>query len=89
MEFSWDPAKRLANIQKHGVDFIVVYGLDWEAALIRADLRMADRDVRLIAILPLEGRPYPVAFVIRTNTCRIISVRRASDREKRYYAPEI
>ena len=71
------------------MDFIVVYGLDWETALIRADLRMVDRDVRLIAILPLEGRLFSVAFVIRTNTCRIISVRKASDWEKRYYASEI
>ena len=81
MDFSWNPEKRLANIQKHG--------MDWGTALIRADLRMPDRDMRLIAILPLAGRLYSVAFVIRTNTCRIISVRKASDREMRYYASEV
>lgn len=88
MEFSWDPAKRLANIQKHGVDFIVAYGMDWGAAVTRADLGH-DPEVRLQAILPLDDRLYFVTFTLRTNTCRLINVRKASNREVRYYESQI
>ena len=88
MEFSWDPAKRLASIQKHGVDFIIAYGMAWSAVVTRADLRHGP-EMRLQAILSLDARLYFATFTLRTNTCHRINVRKASNREIRYYESQI
>lgn len=89
MEFTWSDAKRLGNIAKHGVDFIAICDMEWDAALVRADLAHGAGEVRLKAILPLGDRLYSVVFTLRTNTCRIISLRRASNQEVRFYATHI
>ncbi len=89
MEFTWSDAKRLGNIAKHGVDFTVVRDMEWDAALVRADLAYGAGEVRLKAILPLGDRLYLVVFTLRTNTCRIISLRKASNQEVRFYAAHV
>ena len=89
MDFTWDPAKRLINIAKHGVDFITAYGMDWSAAVVRADIGQGGREVRLRVILPFGDRLYSAVFTIRTNACRIISMRKASNKEAKYYAAQV
>ena len=89
VDFSWDPAKRLSNIVKHGVDFITAYGMDWNAAVVRADIRQGGREVRLRVILPFGDRLYLAVFTIRTNACRIISMRKASNKEANYYETQV
>jgi len=34
MKITWDEAKRIANLQKHGFDFEDVYFFDWKNAVI-------------------------------------------------------
>lgn len=89
VDFTWDPAKRLTNIAKHGVDFITAYGMDWSVAVVRADTRQNSREVRLRAIVPLDERLYFVTYTIRTNKCRVISARKANNREIKFYAHQV
>ncbi len=89
MDFTWDDAKRLANIAKHGVDFAAAYDMEWDAALVRADFKHGGSEVRLKAILPWGSRLYALVFTLRTNTCRIISLRKASNLEVRSYGAHV
>ena len=47
---TWDETKRLANLAKHGVDFAVAQGFDWETALTAVDDRRDYGEGRFISI---------------------------------------
>lgn len=82
-DFEWDEAKRLSNLEKHGIDF-------WDAIGIFAG-NFQDSPVkyhaepRRIAVGILEGRFISVIYTIRANRLRIISARRSRENEKRAY----
>ncbi len=68
MPIEFDPAKDLANQDKHGVSLAMAVELDWEAALVWVDERIEYGEARLIALAPkqlkdmvplrtLRGRP--------------------------------
>ena len=88
MRFGWDEAKRAANLAKHGVAFAEAEGLDWSAALVRADLRADYGEVRLVAMAPIEDRLHVLVFTIRRRGLRVISLRRASAKELERYEAE-
>ena len=54
--YSWDEAKRAANLVKHGVDFTAVVDFGWSVAVTRADRRHDYGEVRLIAFAPIRER---------------------------------
>ncbi len=87
----WDEAKRATNIAKHGLDFVSIEQFGWERALVRADVRFGYGEIRLIAVGPMESeldRLFTVVFTVERRGLRIISFRRASDREIRSYEAE-
>lgn len=81
MHIEFDPAKDLANQDKHGVSLAMAVELDWEAALVWVDERIEYGEARMIALAPTTGILYYVAFVDRGRARRIISLRRANRRE--------
>jgi len=83
MHFQWDETKRTANVAKHGLDFADLGAFDWEAAVVSPDLRRDYSESRFIAIGRYEGRMHVVIFAVRSEAYRIISFRRANDREVR------
>lgn len=88
MDVDWDEQKRATNLAKHGLDFADVANLDWAAALVEADTRFDYGEVRLIALAPLLHEPdrlLSVVFVIERRSVRVISFRRASNREINHY----
>jgi hypothetical protein len=90
--FEWDPRKARANADKHGVTFddaVTVFldanaldGLDLHHSGIEARFRRLRRAA--------DGRVLMVAYTLRRSgdaeTIRLISARRASRRERAYYA---
>ena len=78
MEISFDPAKDVANIEKHGVSLSDASGFEWETALIWSDIRRAYGEKRMAGIGYIGQRLFYLAFVERTNGCRIISLRKAN-----------
>ena len=88
VRYGWNPAKSASNTLKHGVAFDAVEGFDWETALVRASIREAGGEVRLMALGAIGDRLYALVFTIRTNTVWIISLRKASKREVQDYASE-
>ena len=86
MAFEWDPAKRRANLNKHGVDFAdAVAVFEDPLALSRpdADVRGEARFVVLGAVA--LGRHLVVAFTERGPDTRLISARLASKKERKSY----
>lgn len=85
MRIEFDPDKDTSNQSKHGVSLSLAGKLDWEAALVWIDERFDYGETRMIALAPETEILYYVAFVDRGNVRRIISLRRANQREVKYY----
>ena len=86
MEISFDPAKDAANCAKHGVSLSEAANLEWDEALVWVDVRYDYGEPRQSALVPLGNRLYSVAFVDRDDGLRIISLRKANNREVHRYA---
>ncbi len=85
MKIEFDPAKDTINRRKHGVSLADALRLDIEAAFIVSDERRAYGEVRLQAYGLIEGRLYVLAFAMRGDVLRAISLRKANSREVRRY----
>ena len=82
-DYEWDEGKRRSNLDKHGVDFGAIETFDWETALVGRSDRHGE--VRFVAIGYIEDHLHQVVFTERGEVTRIISLRRASQRERRSY----
>lgn len=85
-EFEWDPAKRVANLLKHGIDFVGAVGIFTGDVLEVVDLRREYGEVRRIAIGMVRNEVLTVVYTPRGPARRIISARRSSTRERQAYA---
>lgn len=85
MLIEFDPAKDAANLARHGVSLAMAAELDWDAALVWIDERFEYDEVRMIALAPKTETLYYVAFTVRGEQRRIISLRRATRREVKHY----
>ena len=87
MEFEWDEHKRLANIAKHGIDFLDACRV-WEKPVIDpVDERFAGDEYRPTALGLIGEDEIIIAIVYtpRQNILRIISARRARRNERKFY----
>jgi uncharacterized DUF497 family protein len=82
MKYEWDEAKNLVNIEKHGIDFNDAHELFEGDKLVIHDDRQDYGEKRMIAVGRINGRLMVGVYTQRTETLRIISVRKANDREK-------
>ena len=85
MRFESDPTKDQLNLDKHGVSLGLASDLDWDVALLWIDDRREYGETRILALAPWTSILYYVAFVDRGNVSRVISLRRANQREVRRY----
>ncbi len=85
MRIEFDVTKDSINREKHGVSLSLASELDWEAAWVWVDNRFEYDEARMIALAPKNKILYYVAFVMRGDVQRIISLRRANRREVKHY----
>jgi uncharacterized protein len=86
MDFKWDPAKRASNLSKHGIDFAAaVRVFDDPLMITELDPRNYGGEFRYRAIGCVGEQVLLVCFTMRGESCRIISARRASRRERKAY----
>jgi len=83
--FDWDSAKNAANIAKHGISFEDAARIFDGPVLERIDMRRDYGEVRIIAFGVAEGIELAVIYTWRGPNRRIISARRAQDRERKTY----
>lgn len=89
MDFEFDPAKDEANVVKHGISLSKAADLDFEKALIALDRRRDYGEARFQALGPIGGRIHLLAFTMRANILRAISLRKANLRERKRYETSI
>jgi uncharacterized DUF497 family protein len=84
MEFEWDEDKRLANIDKHGIDFARATLLfDGRDKIESSSTYLVEERSQTTGIV--DERFMTVIWTKRGETIRIISARRSRDGEKRKY----
>lgn len=87
MSFGWDPAKSRRNVALRQIPFAVVDRLDWSTALVVPSVgRTAYAEDRYLALGVVDGVLHAVVLTPRAPMLWIISVRRASRKERRRYA---
>jgi len=78
--------KDLLNQEKHGVSLSLANQLEWDWALATIDERKDYGETRIIGFAPIADRVYCVVFVDRGDQRRVISLRKANQREVKRYA---
>ena len=86
MNITFDPAKSLQNLDKHGVSLDLAAEIEWETAITWVDNRKDYAEQRMAGIGYIELRLYYVVFVDRDDNRRVISLRKANKREENRYA---
>lgn len=85
-EFEWHESKRRKNVEKHGVDFTTVLPLFGTKGVLQMEDRRRDYgERRYILMGELRGMLFHVTCTCRGNAIRIISARRANQRERKRY----
>ena len=83
-DYEWDEQKRQENADKHDIDFTAIYDFEWDTAVYNSNDTHGEE--RVVATNYIGDRLYTVVYTWRGDRRRIISLRRASRREERYYA---
>lgn len=86
MKFEFDPAKDAANIKNHGLSLAEAEFMDWDSLWAKEDTRREYGEMRLIGYAFMGVRLYCVIFTDRDECRRVISLRKANDREVELYA---
>ncbi len=82
--FEWDENKRLLNIEKHGIDFVDALHIFDDVDRIELET-FRNNEQRFLTIGQVEGVVILLVYVNRAEKVRIISARRASFEERKYY----
>ncbi len=84
MKFEYDESKSLANLKKHGIDFLAAQALwnDLDALEIKAK---SDDEERFLIIGLIQGKHWSAVVTYRNDNIRLISVRRSRKKEVLLY----
>ena len=85
MEITYDPTKNQANIAQRGLDFDQVNDLDWNQIWMFEDSRKDYGEIRYIAYAPMDDRLHAFCFTRTKLGIRVISFRKANNREVKHY----
>jgi uncharacterized DUF497 family protein len=85
MHFTCDPNKSRANYFKHGIVLEFAQYLEWANKMVWIDDRHNYNEDRMRGLVPLEGKIYAVVYVLRAESTRMISLRKANNREMTKY----
>ena len=85
MKLSWDEAKRQATLDERGLDFALAAELFAGDELTSEDGRFDYGERRFISIGFVHARLCVVVWTPRGDGRHIISMRKANDREKKWF----
>ncbi|PSO62524.1 MAG: hypothetical protein BRC38_15685 [Cyanobacteria bacterium QH_6_48_35] len=85
MKFTWDKEKRQTNLEKHGVDFTRASQIFGGRVVEWIDDRYDYGETRIRALGVAGGEVLHLTYTWRGSARRIISARRANERERRKY----
>jgi len=81
--YEWDETKSLKNLNERGFGFDIIFDADWDYSLEVEQVR--DGEKRTFALVPIKNRLYAVAYTMRGEKTRVISLRKANTREVKRY----
>jgi len=87
MDVEFDPAKRQTTLAERGLDMAEAGSVFEDVNITFDDPRFAYGERRQITIGFLEGRMVVLAWTQRGAARRIISMRKANEREQARYGP--
>lgn len=86
MDFEWDDRKAAQNVAKHGVPFEYAVRVFLDPHRLDSDDTRRDySEQRRLTFGKIEGRLFAVAYTPRGLVIRLISARKANEREQRKY----
>ncbi|UXE59581.1 MAG: BrnT family toxin [Woronichinia naegeliana WA131] len=84
--FEWDEQKAERNQAKHSVSFeFATRAFDDENRVTVIDNRRDYGETRYITLAKIDNRLYVVAFTLRSSIIRLISARKANNKEAKRY----
>jgi uncharacterized DUF497 family protein len=89
MNFEWDYNKAKSNKIKHDISFDIAKHIFNPDMMVKEDKRRDYQEKRYIGFNFYFGRCIHVVYTIRGDNIRIISMRRANERETKYYCRTI
>ncbi|THV22969.1 BrnT family toxin [Peteryoungia ipomoeae] len=89
MKITCDPAKRLTTPRERGLDFLRAGEVFDTPHLTIEDNRRDYGEVRFITIGYIDGRMVVLVWTHRADTIRIISMRKANEREQSHYSQRL
>ena len=90
MTYEWDPAKAAANLRNHGVSFAEAASVFLDTmALTFDDPDHAEEDREITIGVSTRQRVLFVSHCARGDRIRMISARKATQRERKQYAERI
>ena len=89
MEFTWSEAKRAANLKAHGLDFVDVPRVFEGVTYTFEDDLFSYAEQRFVTLGLLAGIPVSVVHTETDHEIRIISFRKATNREANIFFNEI
>jgi uncharacterized DUF497 family protein len=87
--FAWDETKRRANLKKHGIDFVDAVKIFSGVTFTAEDTSEAYGERRFLTLGLLDDQVVSVTHTERGDDIRIISIRKATKHEARYYFSQI
>jgi uncharacterized DUF497 family protein len=84
MEFDFDPAKSVSNLEKHGIDFDAVQAIWQDVMRVEIPALTVD-EPRWLVVGQIDGKHWSVVVTYRGHRVRIISARRSRKEEVALY----
>lgn len=86
MKFEWDESKSESCFQDRGFDFVYAARAFFDPdRIVQADVRHSYGEDRFQLMGAIERRLFVVVYTLRQESIRIISARKANQREVRHY----
>ena len=85
MSFEYDWRKNASNKRKHGIDFVEAQELWKDPALLQVPASTVDDEKRFMIISRIGEAYWSAIWTPRGDNIRLISVRRATDKEIQRY----
>jgi uncharacterized DUF497 family protein len=86
VQVEWDPRKAKLNARKHGIQFAdAVAVLEDEQALTMADVLSSEEERWITVGRDSLGHLIVIVYTWRGDRARLISARKATPRERRFY----
>jgi hypothetical protein len=82
---TFDPVKRDLTLDQRGLDFARALEIFDEVHVTETDDRKAYGELRLFTVGYLDERMVVLVWTPRDGACRVISLRKANDREREVY----